>query len=460
MRDLTEGSVTRHLVALAGFTAISMVSQTLYFLVDLYWVGTLGRESIAAVSLAGSVSFLVLGVTQMLGVGALTRVSHAAGAGSKTRAVHAFNQAYVLSLIVGVAFAVIAYALRGVYTSWLGADAETARLGRAYLDWFIPALLLQFLVVAMGSSLRGTGIVKPTMVIQVGTVALNIVLAPFLIFGWGTGRPLGVSGAAMASLVSIAIGVAVFFAYFLRSESYLRFDLSDWRPEWTTWRAMMKVGAPAGAEFLMVSIYLAVVQAVIRPFGAAAQAGFGIANRVLQSSFLPAVAIGLAVAPLAGQNFGARDGARVRQSFRAAVSLSTILMLIVTAFGQLFPRAVVSIFSQEPAVIAIGAECLRIISWNLVGHGVAYTVSSIFQGLGHTLPPLISSTLRLGLFAGPAYLLSLRAGFEIREVWYLSIASVAAQAVMNLVLLRREFDRTLGFDAAREEGAAVIARSG
>jgi putative MATE family efflux protein len=289
---------------------------------------------------------------------------------------------------------------------------------------------------------------------------LNIVLAPVLIFGWGTGRALGVSGAAVASLVSIAIGVVVFFGYFLRSESYLRFDLSQWRPDWGTWRAMIRVGAPAGAEFLVLSIYLGVVQAIIRPFGAAAQAGFGIAARVMQSLFLPVVAIGLAAAPLAGQNFGARKGARVRRSFHAAVLLATTLMIVVMALCQLFSAALVGAFSREPAVIAIGAECLRIVSWNLVSLGAAYTSSSIFQGLGHTLPPLASSALRLVLFIVPTYLLSLRAGFQIREVWYLSVASVAVQAVLNILLLRREFDRTLKFEPAHEEGVGAIARSG
>lgn len=460
MRDLTEGSVTRHLVALSGFIAISMLFQTLYFLAGLYWVGTLGKESIAAVSLAGNLTFLVLALTQMLSVGTMTLVSHAVGAGMKRRAVHAFNQAYILSLVAGVAFAVAAYALRGVYTSWLGADAETARLGREYLGWFIPALLLEFLVVAMGSGLRGTGIVKPSVIIQVGTVTLNMVLAPILIFGWGTGRPLGVAGAALASLASIAVAVVAFFWFFLRSTTYLRFNLADWKPEWTTWWAMMRVGAPAGAEFLVLTIYLIVVQAIIRPFGAAAQAGFGISGRLMQAMFLPVVAIGLAAAPLVGQSFGARKGERVRQSFSSASMLATILMLVCVALCQLFSKALVAGFSREPAVIVFGSECLRILSWNLVSLGLAYTASSIFQGLGHTLPPLVSSAIRLALFTIPAYALSRRAGFEIREVWYLSAASVVVQAVLNVTLLRREFGRTLRFDAPHGEGVAAVARPG
>jgi len=106
-------------------------------------------------------------------------------------------------------------------------------------------------------------------------------------------------------------------------------------------------------------------------------------------------------------------------------------------------------------VIAFGSECLRIISWNFVSFGLAYTTSSIFQGLGHTLPPLASSAMRLVLFALPAYMLSLRAGFQIREVWYLSVATVAVQAVLNIVLLQREFGRKLEFDAAPEEAIAA-----
>src|SRR5205823_10301214 len=135
--------------------------------------------------------------------------SHAVGASDKPRATHVFNQAFVLSMIVGAAFAVVATLARGPYTAWLGADGETARLGNAYLAWFIPAMALQFFGVAMGSALRGIGIVKPTMLIQVLTVVLNIVLAPVLIFGWGTGHPFGVTGAAIASLISMAVGMVL-----------------------------------------------------------------------------------------------------------------------------------------------------------------------------------------------------------------------------------------------------------
>lgn len=309
----------------------------------------------------------------------------------------------------------------------------------------------------MGSALRGTGIVKPTVAIQVGTVLLNIVLNPVLIFGWGTGHPLGVVGAAVASLISIAVGVVLFFRYFLSYDGYLRFDLSDWKPEWNTWKQMIRVGAPAGGEFVLVSVYLVIVYWIIRHFGAAAQAGFGIGGRLMQAMFLPVVAVAFAAAPLAGQNFGARKGERVRQSFYSASMLGSIVMIACTVACQLFAEQMVRVFSKEPTVIAFGAEYLRIISWNFIGAGLSFTTSSIFQGLGHTLPPLASSSSRLLLFALPAYVLSLRPGFQIREIWYLSVASVAFQAILNVALLYREFDRKLKFEGSPEAALAAAA---
>src|SRR3954467_5266003 len=306
MKNLTEGSVTKHVVGLSLFIGVSMLFQTLYFLAGLYWVGRLGEHAIAAVSLVGTIMFLVLALTQMLGVGTTTLVSHATGAGDKARANHAFNQAWVLSLIVGALFTVTAFALERTYVERLSADAETARLGLAYMHWFIPALGLQFLGVAMGSALRGIGVMKPTMLIQVGTVLLNIVLAPFLMFGWVTGRAFGVQGAAMASLISLALGIVIFFVYFRRSGSYLHFNRTEWKPVMKTWAAMVKVGLPAGGEFALTSVYVGLVYWIIRGFGPGAQAGFGIGGGVMAAPFLPGVAIRIAAGTAPGQNFGAR----------------------------------------------------------------------------------------------------------------------------------------------------------
>jgi Na+-driven multidrug efflux pump len=170
--------------------------------------------------------------------------------------------------------------------------------------------------------------------------------------------------------------------------------------------------------------------------------------RVMQALFLPSVAIAFATAPVVGQNFGARLGVRVRDAFRAAAGMSATLMLVFTVLCNVLPAAMIGFFSPDPAVVAFGAQYLQVVSWNFVTSGLVLVSSSTFQGMGNTLPPLASSALRLVVFAFPAYALSYRPGFEMRHVWYLSVASVFLQIAVNLWLLRREFDRKLQWDAA------------
>jgi putative MATE family efflux protein len=443
MQDLTTGSLSRHLLKTTSFMLVTMVFQTLYFLIDLYWVGRLGREAVAGVGVAGNLTFIVLAVTQMLSVGTTTLVSHASGRNDRAEATRLFNQSLLLSSVVGLLFLAVAAALRTSYASGLAADRRTADLAADYLLWFIPAMALQFGLVAMGAALRGTGNFKPGMVVGTATIILNMLMAPFLIFGWGTGRPLGVAGAAIASLIAIVIGTVWMGFYFRPGDGYLRFTPRAWRPELGTWRRMLSIGLPAGAEFALMGVYLFVVYALSRPFGAAAQAGFGIGLRIVQSGFMPVVALGFAVAPVAGQNFGARKPDRVRRTFTSAAAMAAGVMAIFAALCHVAPASMVRFFSADPQVVAVGDEYLRIVSWNYVPSGLVFVGASMFQAMGNTLPSLGASFARIVLVAVPAILLSRLQGFELRWLWYLTVASVAVQLVLNLTLLRREFRRRL-----------------
>ena len=453
MKDMTEGSVTRHLLHMASFMAVSMVVQTLYVLADLYWVGTLGKEAIAAVGLSGNLLMAVMALTQMLGVGATTVISHAAGRKDQPHAELSFNQSIVLSLVVALLFGICSFPLRHQYSVALSADAPTATLAAAYLTWFIPSLMIQFPLVSLGSALRATGIIKPAVGLQVLSVILNMIFAPLLIFGVGPLPKMGVAGAAVATFISILIANLLTVLYFVRSFKYLRFRPSQWKPEFKIWWSMLRIGVPAGAEFALMAAYIVVVYAIIRRFGAAAQAGFGIGARVMQAMFLPVIAVAFSVSPVVGQNFGGRRGDRVRQTFYSAVLITTGIMALLTILAQVAGGLFIRGFSSDPSVIAFGREYLQIISLNFIAMGIVFTSSSVFQGIGNTWPPLVSSGTRLLLFALPAILLSTRPDFYIKEVWYLSVVSILVQAGANLLLLRREFQKRLVFPDA--EMAAV-----
>ena len=359
MQDLTTGSITKHLLKTMSFMLVAMVFQTLYFLVDLYWVGRLGTTSVAAVGIAGNMNFIVLALSQMLGVGTTTVVSHAVGRRDKVEAQHLFNQSQALAAVIGVAFLIAGLALSGMYARAQSADAETAGLAVKYLVWFIPAMAIQFPIAGMGAALRATGNFKPTMLVGTVTVIINMVLAPILIFGWGTGHPFGVAGAAMSTLIAVIIGSFWLAGYFVSKNAYLHFKLPDWKPQLGVWKRMLVVGLPAGFEFLMMFVYLGLVYNISRPFGAAAQAGFGIGMRVIQAGFMPVVALGFSVAPVAGQNFGARLADRVKATFKDAAYIATGVMVVFALASHIAPARLVAIFSKDPAVIGVGEEYLR-----------------------------------------------------------------------------------------------------
>ena len=456
MHDLTQGSIAKHILRLAAPMAAGMVFQTLYYFVDLYFVAKLGDASIAGVSAAGNLQFIVMALTQILGVGTMVLISHAAGRKDRADANLVFNQSLVLAVVCGVVVLGGGYAFSGLYMNAVAADGATSAAGASYLRWYLPALALQFAMVTMGSALRGTGIAKPMMVVQVLTVLLNALLAPVLIAGWVTHHPMGVAGAGLASSIAVGVGVVMLWTYFMRLEKFVAFDATSMRAHVATWLRILRIGMPAGGEFALMFVFVGVIYFIIRDFGAPAQAGYGLASRIMQGIFLPAMAVAFAAAPIAGQNVGAGNGERTRETFRSAVMMGSVVMFAVTVLCQWRADWLLSVFTKDAAVIAVGAQFLHVISWNFVAQGVIFTCSGMFQALGNTVPSLISGGTRLATFVGPAIWLSRRPGFELRQLWILSVATVTLQMVISVWLLRGELRRKLRTIAAKAAVATAV----
>lgn len=448
MRDLTQGSVPRLLVAMAMPILAGMLLQTLYYIVDLYFVAQLGEAAIAGVSAAGNANVAVFSLTQILSVGVVSLMSQAAGRKDRAEANHVFNQALAISLLCATLAVLSGVALVDWYMLSLSGDAAAQAAGHSFFIAFLPGLALQFPLVAMSSALRATGVVKPTMAISVLTLLLNIALAPVLIAGWGTGIPLGVFGAGLASTIAVGAGLVIMVIYFHKIEKFVFADRKLMTPQWALWRRMILVGLPAGGEFALMFCYFTVIYLCLRHVGPTAQAGFGVGSRVMQSIFLPALAIAFAAAPVVGQNFGARLGARVRQTFRTAAWISSLLMLVLSAVCIGMPDMLIRVLTQDAAVVAFAADFLRVVALNFLANGIIFTCSSVFQGLGNTWPALIASGLRMFTFVAPALWMSSQPWFMPRHLWWLSVATVTGQALMCLWLVRRELAQRLAFPAA------------
>jgi putative MATE family efflux protein len=451
VKDLTAHSIGKHILQMALPIAAGMLFQTLYFLIDLYFVAHLGDAAIAGVSAAGNIMFIVFALTQVLGVGTVALISHAVGRKDQADATRVFNQSFSLSIACGVLTLLVGYLIAAPYMHTLGADTATMRAGIDYLWWFLPSLALQFAVVAMGSALRGTGIVQPSMIVQVLTVMLNAVLAPVLIAGWGTGHPLGVAGAGLASSLSLAMGVVLLFIYFQRLEHYVALDSTAWRWDFAVWGRLLRIGLPAGGEFALMFIYMGIIYWIIRPFGQDAQAGFGIGMRLNQSLFLPAMAVAFATAPIVGQNYAAGQFARVRETFVRAALIGAVIMAALTLLCQWRAEWMARAFTTEPGAVAVATQFLKLISLNFIASGLVFTCSAVFQGLGNTVPAVLSGATRIVSFIIPAMWLIHQPHFRLVELWYVSIASMTVQAVVSLLLVRSQLRRRMPDAAAALE---------
>jgi putative MATE family efflux protein len=443
VRDLTQGSITTHLLGMAAFIGISLIFQTAYFIVDLYFVSRLGSAAVAGVSASGNVFFLALAASQLISIGVMATVAQAVGKKDEAEANLFSDQAISMSLLFGAVMMVIGYTFGGAGVDALTADAESAAAGRAYLFAFLPQLALMFPVGAMTSALRGVGVTMPTMVLQTATIILNAILAPILIAGWLTGVPLGAAGAGWASTISGFLGTIVLVFMFPRVQSYLRLHLDRLRPNFSAWRRLVFIGLPTSLEFLMMFVIFIVIYFVIRDFGAEAQAGFGIGGRIMQSIFLPAMAVAFAAAPIAGQNFGAKRYDRVRETFSVTAFISCGIMLTLSILCHLSPGLLARPFTNDPAVLAISNDYLQIVSWNFVFSGLVMAAGSLFQGMGDTRPSLFASATRTVTFVVPVLWMSTQPWFTLQHVWLLSVSSVIAQSAIVIWLLFRTFKRKL-----------------
>jgi putative MATE family efflux protein len=441
MKELTRGSIVGHLLTMTAPVLLFMAFQAAYVMVDLYFAAQLGDVVVAGVGTASVVSFVISSFTQVLGVGTAALTAHAVGRKDSEDGTLLLNQSLALSLVFAAVVMLVGYTLAGRCMGRIAADAATTEAAVSYLHWSLPGLALQFPLASVSGALRGGGIVRPTMAVYIVTIVINIVLAPVLIVGWGSGVAFGAAGGGLAISISVTVGALLLWIYIRRMRDGVIIDRRYLEPRLIHWRRILKIGLPAGAEIACTFIHTAAVYWAIREFGPHAQAAFGVSSRILQALMMPAAAISQVSGPIVGQSFGAADLARVREVHRATLILSVApmigagLLLYWAGGGLLRP------FSHDPTVVAIGEVCLRISAATLLARGVVYACSGIMQGLGNTLFPLLSAATALAIFSIAVVWHTGESSFSLESVWYLSTTTFALQALLSILLLRLELDR-------------------
>jgi len=439
--DLTEGPILKTLVRLAVPVTIAMVMFTVYLMVDLYFVGRLGPEAVAAVSISGNAFFIHLGFSTILGTGGMALIAQAFGRKDYDYAAGVFKQCILLALMVGVVEAAVGLMIAPAYIKFFGGSGKSLEWGIQYFQIFVISFLFMILLYTIGNCYRGMGNTKTPMIIMLQANLMNIALDPILIFGWLGLPALGVRGAALASVISQIYALSIYgYLIFIKGA---HIDIKGkWQLNLGIIRQSLYIGVPSGLNHFLLAANLLITFRVISHYGTAALASIGIGFRILQAIYIPVIAVASAMAAIVGQNFGANKYRRIVGTFARAWLIATLFMLFCTAICQAFPAYLIGMFSDDPAVIRFGVTYLKIFSLGFVMVGTIMITSAVFQGLGKTYPSLVGAALDNVLFAGLVFTLPVYFSWGIQSIWWIKLTTAIIEMAVVAVWLKGELQRT------------------
>ena len=398
-------------------------------LVDAYFVSQLGSAPLAAVSYAFPVSFIVGAIAMGLGTGTASLASRLFGAGHQEKVRQIATHSMLLGLIAGLCVVIVGLlTLEGVF-SLLGADEQTMPFVKDYMEIYYWGGI--FLVIPMigNAVLRAGGDAKTPSVLMASTAVINAVLDPILIFGWFGFPALGIKGAALASVLANVVFLIASLSILIFRENLIQFRKNTVAAILHSWNQILHVGLPAIASNLIAPMSTALVTSLISSFGQSAVAGFGLASRLEAFIIIIFMALGGAIAPFVGQNFGAQKFDRLKQGFVFCVAFSFIYALFCIGFFILSVDTLLGFFTTDPEVIKTAKIQLLYCPWGYGFLGLAVIANGSFNALGKPMPAMTISIGRTLLVYVPlAYWLASSMG--IRGVF---IAQVLANLLAGIV---------------------------
>lgn len=438
--DLTNGSILKLLLRLSGPIAFSMIMFILYLMVDLYFVGRLGPDAVAAVSISGNAFFVILGLSFVLGIGGMALIAQAFGRKDYEEATKIYKQSIILAVLVGIVATLVGLSIARPYIAFFGGAGKSLEWGVQYFQVFSISFFFVLLLHVIGSCYRGMGDTRTPMIVMVLSTVFNIALDPLLIFGL-LGLPrLGVRGAAIASLSSQLISMGIYvYLIFIRGQ-HLKI-MRPWRLDLRIIKRSLAIGLPSGLTYFLLALNMLITYRIVSVFGTPALASIGIGFRILQSIYMPVVAVTSAMAAMVAQNFGAGNESRIIKTLWTGWAISSAVMVTGTILCWMFPALLIGIFSNDKAVIDYGVIYLTITSLGTVIVGTIMTLSAVFQGFGKTYPIFIAALFDNALFASLVFTLPGLFGWGIKSIWWIKLATAGIEMLIIAEWLKRDFQR-------------------
>lgn len=430
-RDMTVGSIPRHLIMFSLPMLAGNAIQTAYGFVNAYWVGKkLGEGPLAAVTSSFPVLFLLMAVAMGLTMGTSILVAQFAGAKEWDRMKKTIQTSTVMLAFVGALFMFIGYAFADDIMRLMDTPRSIYPMAVSYLKIYILSMPAMFGMFLVASALRGLGDSKTPLYFQVVALVVTAVLDPILMFGWLGFPRFGLNGTAIASVSTQWAGMLALMIYLARKKNIAS---PDWRRlyvDWPTCWLIIKIGLPSVAQQSLVSLGMIFVITIINGFGQEATAAFGVGMRIDQLAFMPALTFGGSVAMLVGQNIGAGLTHRAKEVFGWGIMVCGGISLVFAVVAFTVPEYMVRIFMDEPQGFGIAVNYLRIMAISYIFFSVLFVANGVINGAGYTLITTIISLVGLYVARVPlAIYLSQRMG-QVEGVFYaMTISNAVSMAI-------------------------------
>lgn len=437
-QDFTEGGIGRAIFLLSVPMVLEMAMESLFGAVNVYWVAHLGKEQAAAVGITESLLTIVFTVAMGLSIGTTAMVARRIGEKDFDGAGRVAAQSILLGVLISVPIALYGIFFREKLFSWMNAEPAVTAAGAGYVSVIFGANVVIMLLFLINAVFRGAGNAAIAMrSLWIGN-AINLVLDPCLIFGWGPFPELGVTGSAIAT--TIGRGCAVFYQFYklFGGGSRVPVLFRQIKPDFEVMRTLMRISISGMLQMLIATAAWMFLMAVVGMFGSAAQAGYTIAIRIIIVTILPSWGMSNAAATLVGQNLGAGKPDRAERSVWLAGHSNAVFLFFVAVAFVFFSEPLIRIFTDDATVIPYGADALRYIGYGYVLYGYGMVMAQAFNGAGDTMTPTVLNLVCFWVVQIPlAYALSTWTPLGARGAFLAATIAESLLAIAAMIAFRR-----------------------
>ena len=437
-RDFTTGSIGQAIFILSVPMIVEMFGESLFALVDIFFVAKLGADAVAVVGLTESMMALIYAVAIGLSIGATATVARRIGEKDTEGAAKSAAHVLYLGVIVSLGMSAIGIILAPTFLSLLGAEPQVVEMGVPFMRIMLGGNAAVVFLFLLNAIFRGAGDASIAMRVLWLANVLNMILAPCFIFGVSFFPELGVTGAAVGTTIGRGCGVLFAAWYLFRPGGRIHVDRESWRLDAGLLWKIIKLSSTAVLQFLIATASWSALVRVVAGFGSEAIAGYVIALRVVMFALLPSVGLSNAAATLVGQNLGAGKPERAEKSVWKAAFINAAFLGAVGLVFLIFAHAIVGFFTDDRSTLAYGTDALRIVAYGFVFYGFGMVLETAFNGAGDTRTPTYLNLFIFWLFEIPlAYVLAYRFGFGADGVFWAITIAFSLLAVASAILFNR-----------------------